>query len=71
MINWVNERYPTDIARGGIWITENGISLEEKFADVDRYQNIYLHFNEVGFSNCYSLFSFFDLLEIFIYCKSF
>ena len=54
MINWVNERYPTEIARGGIWITENGISLEEKFADVDRYQNIYLHFNEVRFSNFYS-----------------
>ena len=58
MINWVNERYPTDIARGGIWITENGISLEEKFADVDRYQNIYLHFNEVRFSNYYSLYFF-------------
>jgi len=47
MINWVSERYPAEIARGGIWITENGISLEEKFADVNRYQNIYLHFNEV------------------------
>lgn len=52
MINWVSERYPAEIARGGIWITENGISLEEKFADVNRYQNIYLHFNEgLGFKS--------------------
>ena len=44
MINWIDQRYP-DV--GGIWITENGISLEERTADPDRYQYIYLHFNEM------------------------
>ena len=33
MINWIDIRYPQS---GGIWITENGISLENKYADVDR-----------------------------------
>ena len=44
MINWIDRRYPES---GGIWITENGISLGNAYADVDRYQYIYLHFNEI------------------------
>ena len=32
---------------GGIWVTENGISLEDNVTDPDRYQNIKLSFNEI------------------------
>ena len=44
MINWIDRRYPEV---GGIWITENGISLRDDVTDVDRYQNIYQSFNEL------------------------
>ena len=44
MINWVDKRYPNS---GGIWITENGYSLEDSVTDVDRYQNIRSSFNEI------------------------